>query len=241
MPVARARRVRPARSLSTFGHRSAGGVRGSPRPRRGALRQGAAASALGFEAPGRPSGPAARRLRRARARQPAVSARAHRRALSRRRRRLFTRARAGFERSMLDARGEMLDALLALIAERHAQFNDTLYQLEPDLKDAPGGLRDVAAARLLRSLGGAPDPVIAIDDCSPGAGRGLPAARAVGPPSRDRPQLERAEPRPAGGGGRPAALLRRRPAAAGRSAHGRVLPPCARGRSQPRTHAPGGP
>ncbi|HEX2466504.1 MAG TPA: HD domain-containing protein, partial [Thermoanaerobaculia bacterium] len=77
---------------------------------------------------------------------------------------VFARARAGFERSMHDARGEMLDALLALIAERHAQFNDTLYQLEPDLKDAPGGLRDVAAARLLRSLGGAPDPAIAIDD-----------------------------------------------------------------------------
>ena len=97
-----ARRLRPARSLPAFGHRSAGGVRGSPRPRRGALRQGAAASALGFEAPGRPSGPAARRLRRARARQPAVPARAHRRALSRRRRR---RVRAGARRlRALDAR-----------------------------------------------------------------------------------------------------------------------------------------
>ena len=42
-----------------------------------------------------------------------------------------------------DARGEMLDALLGADRERHAQFNDTLYQLEPDLKDAPGGLRDV--------------------------------------------------------------------------------------------------
>jgi [protein-PII] uridylyltransferase len=67
---------------------------------------------------------------------------------------VFALARDGFERSMRDARDEMLDALLTLIAERHAQFNDTLYQLEPDLKDAPGGLRDLAAARLLLALGG---------------------------------------------------------------------------------------
>ena len=77
--------------------------------------------------------------------------------------RLFAQAREGFEHSMRDARGEMLEALLALIVERHAQFNDTLYQLEPDLKDAPGGLRDVAAAKLLLSLGGAADAADAID------------------------------------------------------------------------------
>jgi [protein-PII] uridylyltransferase len=43
-------------------------------------------------------------------------------------------------------------ALLALVSRRHAQFNDTVYQLEPDVKDAPGGIRDVDAARLLRAL-----------------------------------------------------------------------------------------
>ena len=37
----------------------------------------------------------------------------------------------------------IVDALERLIDERHAQFNDTLYQLEPDVKDAPGGLRDL--------------------------------------------------------------------------------------------------
>jgi [protein-PII] uridylyltransferase len=66
---------------------------------------------------------------------------------------LFASARERFDRSVRDARGEMLEALLGLIAERHAQFNHTLYQLEPDLKDSPGGLRDVAAARLLLQLG----------------------------------------------------------------------------------------
>ena len=41
-----------------------------------------------------------------------------------------------------------LDALRALIVERHARFNDTLYQLEPDVKEAPGanGVFNVSAA-----------------------------------------------------------------------------------------------
>jgi [protein-PII] uridylyltransferase len=50
-----------------------------------------------------------------------------------------------------------LDALKALIAERHARFNDTLYQLEPDLKEAPGGLRDLFGAQTIAML---TDPVL---------------------------------------------------------------------------------
>jgi len=46
----------------------------------------------------------------------------------------------------------ILQALLALIEARHAEFNGTLYQLEPDVKDAPGALRDLAAARTLALL-----------------------------------------------------------------------------------------
>ena len=45
-----------------------------------------------------------------------------------------------------------LEALRDLIKRRHSQFNHTLYHLEPDVKDAPGGLRDVAAARMLQRL-----------------------------------------------------------------------------------------
>ena len=48
--------------------------------------------------------------------------------------------------------GAVLEPLLALIEQRHHQFNDTHYQLEPDVKQAPGGLRDIAAARHLRAL-----------------------------------------------------------------------------------------
>ena len=43
-------------------------------------------------------------------------------------------------------------SLLGLIEERHAKFNDTLYQLEPDVKEAPGSLRDLMAARTLAAL-----------------------------------------------------------------------------------------
>jgi [protein-PII] uridylyltransferase len=46
----------------------------------------------------------------------------------------------------------ILDALNRLIDERHARFNDTLYQLEPDIKDAPGALRDLWAARTVAAL-----------------------------------------------------------------------------------------
>lgn len=45
-----------------------------------------------------------------------------------------------------------LDALKTLIAERHARFNDTLYQLEPDVKDSPGGLRDLFGAQTITLL-----------------------------------------------------------------------------------------
>jgi [protein-PII] uridylyltransferase len=46
-------------------------------------------------------------------------------------------------------RAIMLEALAGLIEERHARFSGTFYQLEPDVKEAPGALRDVAAARVI--------------------------------------------------------------------------------------------
>jgi [protein-PII] uridylyltransferase len=46
----------------------------------------------------------------------------------------------------------ILRSLLALIEERHANFNDTLYQLEPDVKEAPGALRDLTATRTIALL-----------------------------------------------------------------------------------------
>ena len=45
-----------------------------------------------------------------------------------------------------------IDALLELTQQRHAQFNNTVFHLEPDVKDSPGGLRDATAIRLLRDM-----------------------------------------------------------------------------------------
>ncbi|HTM25905.1 MAG TPA: HD domain-containing protein [Vicinamibacterales bacterium] len=63
---------------------------------------------------------------------------------------LFEEALAAFRTPRV--RAHVFTALERLIDTRHAQFNETLYQLEPDLKEAPGGLRDVSAARTLAAL-----------------------------------------------------------------------------------------
>jgi [protein-PII] uridylyltransferase len=63
---------------------------------------------------------------------------------------LFERLRASFH--VPRSYAHILGALQELIDARHAQFNATLYQLEPDLKDAPGALRDITAARTVAAV-----------------------------------------------------------------------------------------
>ncbi len=69
---------------------------------------------------------------------------------------VFTPAEERFRGSGVECREQILEALLQLTEQRHLQFNDTIYQLEPDVKDSPGGLRDIAASRVLASLAEAP-------------------------------------------------------------------------------------
>jgi len=84
-----------------------------------------------------------------------------------------------------------VEALFGLVAERHRHFNATIYQLEPDVKEAPGALRDVAAIRTFVAL------------TQPGTTRSVPARRGGGvfPPapvtvaSGEPAQSERPEPR----------------------------------------------
>lgn len=68
---------------------------------------------------------------------------------------LFDRLRATFHQPGTHA--YILRSLNQLIEERHARFNATLYQLEPDVKEAPGALRDVMAAR---TIAGLTDPLL---------------------------------------------------------------------------------
>ena len=63
---------------------------------------------------------------------------------------LFDRLGATFHQASTHA--YIVKALVQLIEERHAKFNDTLYQLEPDVKEAPGALRDLTAARTIAML-----------------------------------------------------------------------------------------
>jgi [protein-PII] uridylyltransferase len=66
--------------------------------------------------------------------------------------RLFDEVCAEVHRGDARRAGHLVASLLPLIESRYDEFNDTVYQLEPDVKKAPGGLRDVSAVRLLRSL-----------------------------------------------------------------------------------------
>ena len=63
---------------------------------------------------------------------------------------LFDRFMERVQRAELHA--HVVEALVALTDERHAPFNATFYQLEPDVKEAPGGLRDLAAVRAIARL-----------------------------------------------------------------------------------------
>jgi [protein-PII] uridylyltransferase len=49
-------------------------------------------------------------------------------------------------------RTALFEGLQRLTGDRYAAHNGTIYQLEPDVKNAPGGLRDLAAARILTAL-----------------------------------------------------------------------------------------
>ena len=56
------------------------------------------------------------------------------------------------QRFLKRQRKEFLKVLLAAQEDRQKRFNETIYQLEPDIKDAPGGLRDFHVARWIARI-----------------------------------------------------------------------------------------
>jgi len=83
-------------------------------------------------------------------------------------RELFYRFESAFRHAGTHA--HVVGALSPLIDDRYAQFNSTLYQLEPDVKEAPGALRDLTAMRWIAALTDpsllrrGPEDVARIDD-----------------------------------------------------------------------------
>src|SRR4051812_3002503 len=63
---------------------------------------------------------------------------------------LFDRFESAFHHAGTHA--HVVGALNALIDDRYALFNSTLYQLEPDVKESPGALRDLTATRWIAAL-----------------------------------------------------------------------------------------
>ena len=56
-------------------------------------------------------------------------------------------------RQIRDPRAELGKDIARMTRERHIEFQGTIYHLEPNVKDSPGGLRDVQVLRWLAKLG----------------------------------------------------------------------------------------
>jgi [protein-PII] uridylyltransferase len=56
-------------------------------------------------------------------------------------------------RQIRDPRPDLGRNIVQLTKDRHAKFHGTIYHLEPNVKDAPGGLRDLQVLRWLAKLG----------------------------------------------------------------------------------------
>ena len=137
---------------------------------------------------------------------------------------LYRRFEAAFHHAGTHA--HVVGALNTLIEDRHALFNPTLYQLEPDVKEAPGALRDLTAMRWIAAL---TDPSLLRrgpeDLARAGRGGGFSPAGPVDPAPGDEAQLEHAQPPAAGNGRRHPRVSGRVSAAARRAADERLLPP----------------
>jgi len=63
----------------------------------------------------------------------------------------------GVPKVMARDRKRCIVRLLEVTAARHARYGDTLFHLEPNVKECPGGLRDVHMCEWLERLGDAPE------------------------------------------------------------------------------------
>jgi [protein-PII] uridylyltransferase len=63
-------------------------------------------------------------------------------------------AGTGLPKMLERERGAIVSGVATLTSERHKKYGDTLFHLEPSIKDCPGGLRDVHVCAWLKTLAG---------------------------------------------------------------------------------------
>ncbi len=73
---------------------------------------------------------------------------------------------AGFPKLLEAQAGAIAAGLVELTAQRHKKYGDTLFHLEPNIKDCPGGLRDVHVCAWLTTLAAAAKPAAGLPESS---------------------------------------------------------------------------
>lgn len=71
---------------------------------------------------------------------------------------LYSAFKQRFAQFLSAERKDLMRRLCRLSRARHARFHDTIYRLEPDVKEMPGGLRDLQTVHWLRLLRESPPP-----------------------------------------------------------------------------------
>ena len=76
---------------------------------------------------------------------------------------LYGQLRDRFAKFLISEKREIVKRLCKMSRSRHAKFHNTIYRLEPDLKEHPGGLRDLQTIRWLRPFRDL-DPAAGVDE-----------------------------------------------------------------------------